>query len=85
LAADLVDDVMTKSHVSKGSCPPRFFVLFLSEEPLNLLANLQMIGVGLTVDQVSPIEIAFGGPFPSRKRTEHYQAGVFSGVFTDLC
>src|SRR5579864_89675 len=72
LATDLVDNVMAECHVSKssgraGRAKPAL-VAFQLEQALDLLDNSEMVGIRLPVYEVSPVEIAAGSPFPSRKR-----------------
>jgi len=83
LPADLVDDVMAKGHVSKCSGRSRFFVSLLPKEPLDVLTDFQVIGIGFAVDQVCPIEVALGCPLSSGERAENDKARVFGGEFSD--
>jgi hypothetical protein len=88
LATDLVDNVMAECHVSKssgwaGRAKPPIVVLQL-QQVLDLLDNSEMVGIGLPVYEVSPVEVAAGSPFASCKRSEYNQARVMRRVPSDF-
>ena len=59
LTADLVNDFVAKGHVPECSCltgrTEKFGVI--GDDLVNFLGNSQMVGIGLTIYQVRPIQI----------------------------
>jgi len=86
LSANLMDDVVAECHVSECSglaWRPKFRLVIL-KNCLHFLSDNQMVRIVLTVDQVSPIEVAGRSPFTSRKRTKNDEARIFRRIFRNF-
>ena len=62
-----------------GSAP--VFVSLSRKSRRVVLTDFEVVRIGFAVDQVRPIEVAFGCPFPSGERTEDDKACVLGWYF----
>src|SRR5438045_7042133 len=85
-----MDELMTEGQIPERTSGPRFAesLFFLAihqnngllKSELYFLCYFQMPGVGLSVDEISPIQIAFAvDPFPSRQGAEYDHVRIFGG------
>ena len=83
LATDLMNNVVAEGHVSKSSGRAgrsKFPLILFRQKPLNSLGDDEVVGIGLPVYQIRPIEIAPRGPFASCERAEYNQTRVLGRV-----